>query len=322
MNFEEYISPQVQKWLYAFKTSSWHRTVMPYLFGIGLGFYQAEGHRYGPILLGLLFCAAGSIFVNLVNDLYDAKVDAIKRQMFPENTSPKTVPDGLILREHVFNGAIISGLAALAISVLGAIFFGLAQLPVYAIICGAVFIAYTLPPIKLNYRGGGELLEMVGLGFAVPLFGAYIGSDQAVRLVNFYETIPILLPFWPLVFAKAIGRSLEDEESDRAGGKTTVATLLGNKKAKAIAEYSLVVGAALLIMLNALSHRYHPAAFGPLLLIFGVAFFALRGINPKAVTNAFPEIERYERVLQYSLWAYASWVLVASIALPFWFPVR
>jgi 1,4-dihydroxy-2-naphthoate octaprenyltransferase len=317
MNLEEYIPPNVQKWLYAFRLSSWHRTIMPFLLGVGLGVHRAHELSIGPLLLGLVYCFAGSIFVNLVNDLYDAKVDAIKRQMFPSQTKPKTIPDGLILREHVFNGAIIAGLSALGISVLGAIFFGLAQLPAYALICGAIFIAYTLPPVKLNYRGGGELLEMIGLGFAVPLFGAYMGSHQDVRLVNFYETLPLLLPFWPLVFAKAIGRSLDDEESDRAGGKTTVATLLGNKKAKAIAEYSVLAGAVILALLNALSHQYHPLVFGPLFVVFGAVFFVLRGINPKALTNSFPEIERYERTLQFGLWAYAAWILASALLVPY-----
>jgi 1,4-dihydroxy-2-naphthoate octaprenyltransferase len=316
MNLEEYIPPHVQKWLYAFRLSSWHRTIMPFLLGVGLGVHRAHELPIGPLLLGLVYCFAGSIFVNLVNDLYDAKVDAIKRQMFPSETKPKTIPDGLILREHVFNGAIIAGLSALGISVLGAIFFGLAQLPAYALICGAIFIAYTLPPVKLNYRGGGELLEMIGLGFAVPLFGAYMGSHQDVRLVNFYETLPLLLPFWPLVFAKAIGRSLDDEESDRAGGKTTVATLLGNKKARVIAESSVAAGALLLLLLNSLTQRYHPIVFGPLIAVFGMVYFALRGISPKAVTNAFPEIEKYERVLQFGLWAYSGWILFTSIVQP------
>lgn len=312
MNIEEYIPPQVQKWLYAFKFSSWHRAIMPLMLGVGLGIDALGKVNVGPVLVGLLFCMAGAIFVNLVNDLYDAKVDALKRQMFPAHTKPKTIPDGILLREHVFNGALLAGLAALGISVIGAILFGLGQLPVYAMMCGAVFIAYTLPPIKLNYRGGGELLEMAGLGLALPLFGSYLASNAQVHFSNFWVLAPLVLPFLPLVFAKAIGRSLDDEESDRRGGKTTVVTMLGNHKARRIAEISILVGAALLILFNALVHRYHPLVFGPPLLVFGAVFLQLRRIGPGAVTNAFVQIERYERTLQYGIWAYAGWVCVAA----------
>ena len=37
-----------------------------------------------------------------------------------------------------------------------------------------VFVAYTLPPLRLNYRGGGELLEMLGVGLALPLYNVYL----------------------------------------------------------------------------------------------------------------------------------------------------
>lgn len=313
MNWEEYIPPNLQKWLFAFSISSWTKPLTSFLLGQGLGVYAAYsngGHfSFGAFLTGLLFTIGGSIFVTLLNDWYDAPVDLIKRQMFPESTGPKTIPDKILPREQVFNVALISGLATLAISVLGGIVNGLGDFPAYAMICGAVFVAYTLPPLKLNYRGGGELLQAIGLGLALPWVNSYLQA----RTFHIAGLLQILIPYMLLILAYGIANGLKDEESDRRGGKMTLVTIFGNEKSRRIVEGLVAITLVVGLLLGLLILKISPIVSLPPLIPILWSLWGIRKHSNQATTSNFGPINRYLWSLKTGVLIYGIWFALSAL---------
>ena len=87
--------------------------------------------------------------------------------------------------------------------------------------------AYSYPPIKLSYRGGGELLQVAGVAVVLPVFGYYIqaGTFQGFPWI-------FMAAFIPIQIGCAMSTSLPDYPSDKIGKKKTSSVILGFEKNK------------------------------------------------------------------------------------------
>jgi 1,4-dihydroxy-2-naphthoate octaprenyltransferase/chlorophyll synthase len=79
---------------------------------------------------------------------------------------------------------------------------------------------------------------MLGVGVALPWLNAYHQGGAALA-----EGLWLLPGFALLSLASAIGSGLADERSDRAGGKRTVVTTIGNPLSRRLLELLVVLGA-------------------------------------------------------------------------------
>ena len=298
-----------RRWLYAVKPASWPKLLVPALLGQALGVAATGRLSPAAALAGLGFTVLDLVFIVLLNDWGDRKVDGIKRRMFPDGCSPKTIPDGVLGARAVGAAGAIAGAAALALA------FGVATplerpaLGWAAAACLAIFVAYTLPPIALNYRGGGEALEALGVGVALPAVNLYIqgGTLPEASLVP-------LIGFGALSLASAVASGLSDEESDRAGGKSTVVTRFGNARARAAVEGLVLGGAALWITGAAVVGD--PGAWIAALAATATSLWhwrRLRAASAAAVTNAFRAHAAYKMHLHRAIW-YGGLVLGAAHA--------
>jgi 1,4-dihydroxy-2-naphthoate octaprenyltransferase/chlorophyll synthase len=300
--------PVLRRWLHALKPASWPKLVVPTILGQVLGASAAGGVSLGALAIGALFTVADLSFVVLLNDWGDREVDAIKRRMFPDGCSPKTIPDGILSAPAVLAGGLVAGSVAVATATVGGLWLDRPGLGVAALALLGLFVAYTLPPLRLNYRGGGELLEMLGVGVALPLFHAYLQSGQ----------VPVaaagLLPgFAMMSLSSAIASGLADEQSDRAGGKTTVVTLVGNPLARRLVQACVALGIALWLLAPLTGAVSLLPAWGAAM----VALWHRRRLlsdSEAARTNAFAEQKVYKGHLHDAIWRSA---LVAATLLGF-----
>ena len=76
---------------------------------------------------------------------------------------------------------------------------------------------YTSPPIKLVYRGFGELTTMIGAGFLIPGFAYFVVMGQ-INFSFFLFSIPFLL----YGFALALNFEIPDVDVDHQGNKKTL----------------------------------------------------------------------------------------------------
>ncbi|MCA9583105.1 MAG: prenyltransferase, partial [Myxococcales bacterium] len=205
----------LSRWVFALKPQSWPKLLVPAALGQALGVAHTERWSWPPLIVGVLFTVFGGAFIVLANDWADQEVDRLKRDMFPAAGSPKTIPDGVLGERSVAKGAAVAAGFAASVAVLGALWLSVASLAWLGLGGIAVFAAYSLPPLRLNYRGGGEFLEAFGVGVVLPLFNAVAQGGSPAN----WAAAMALPGFSCLALASALASGLSDEESDRAGGK-------------------------------------------------------------------------------------------------------
>ncbi|MCU0681796.1 MAG: UbiA family prenyltransferase [Polyangiaceae bacterium] len=299
---------RTKRWLYALKPASWPKLLVPALFGQALGY--AEAGRFSPLgfLFGALYTACDLVFIVLLNDWGDRDVDALKRRLFPEGCSPKTIPDGILPARQVLAAGLAAGLALLVTALAAEPWLGRPGLAAASALTLAMFASYTFRPLALNYRGGGELLEMAGVGLVLPAVNAYLQSGRA-----FGPRHLALLPgFALLALASALASGLSDEVSDRQGGKVTMTTRFGNGAVRGAIEALVALGA--LAWAAAIASPALPWwALAPALAALAWHARRLRAASGAAITGAFRAQGVYKAHLHRAIWQASLW-LAAAIA--------
>jgi 1,4-dihydroxy-2-naphthoate octaprenyltransferase len=297
------------RWLFALKPASWPKLLVPMALGQAIGI-DADGALSVPgLALGALFTIFDLGFVVLLNDWGDQEVDRIKRAMFPA-TSKKTIPDGVLPARAILIAGIACGAAALGVAAIGEVALERRGLAVAALASLGLVAAYTFSPLRLNYRGGGELIEALGVGIALPWINAYAQSGRAAA-----PGLVVLIGWTILSLASAIASGLADERSDRRGGKRTVVTAIGNALARrAIEGLALIGGIAW-----AITAWLGPSGAPTIALLAGAAtavlsWGAVRVASAAATTDAFDAQRAYKSALHRLIWESAL-TLAAVLAL-------
>jgi 1,4-dihydroxy-2-naphthoate octaprenyltransferase len=288
-----------RRFLYAVKPASWPKLLVPAAVGQALGALSSGTWSWGGAAIGAAFTTALLVHVVLLNDWFDVRVDAIKRQMFPDAGAPKTIPDAILHPQTVLLAGLGAGLCAASLALCGELLVERPGLALAGLGCIGLLLAYSAPPLRFNDRGVGELLEAVGVGALLPWFNAYAQSGELLPA----GLIMVLPGLVMLALASAIASGLADEESDLAGGKSTFTTQFGNPEARRAAEYSLLGGA----LCWAIVARLAPQVLHPFSVTAGLGAIAwhmrtVMSTSPRATTNAFAEISRYKQALHRAVW--------------------
>ncbi len=291
-----------EAWIYAAKPDSWQKLLVPFVLGQAMGLGPALDAERGfslrdsllGLVLGLVFTILDLLFIVFLNDWGDREVDAIKRRMFPEGCSPKTIPDGILPARHLLLAGLAAGALALVVALISELVLDRPGLTVASALSLALFVAYTLPPLRLNYRGGGELLEMLGVGVVLPWLNAYYQGGTALS-----EGMWLLPGFALLSLASAIGSGLADERSDRAGGKRTVVTMLGNALSRKLLELLVVLGAVAWLLATLSGLPIWVTGSGAITVL--LAALDLKRASAAAVTDAFAAQRAYKAHLHHAI---------------------
>jgi 1,4-dihydroxy-2-naphthoate octaprenyltransferase len=305
------VSP-FERWRFALKPASWPKLLVPFALGQAIGF-DATGHlSWLGLALALALTAADAVFVVALNDWGDRDVDRIKRRMFPQ-TSKKTIADGVLPAATLLLAGTIAGFVALGVATTATFTLDRPLAIPGTLVALGLFVAYTLPPLRLNYRGGGELLEALGVGIVLPWLSAYLQSGRA-----WMPALDALPGFAVLALASAVASGLSDERSDREGGKRTLVTMLGNTLSR-----RLVMGLVALAPLVWIAAAMIPSGTPTITLVVAAAMQAfawpnLARASAPAETDAFDAQSRFKAVLHRSVWesaltlagflAFAPWI--------------
>ena len=300
---------QASLWWRALKPGSWSKLLVPLALGQAIGIAHAGRIDLFALLLGIGFTLADLAFVVLLNDYGDRDVDALKRRMYPEGCSPKTIPDGLLPARAVRRAGLLAGALALAIALAGELLFDRPGLTLGGLLCLLLFQVYSFPPLRLNYRGGGEWLEMLGVGLVLPWWNAFLQGGEPLP-----GGLLLLLGFCLLAASSALGSGLSDECSDARGGKRTVVVRLGNGRTKLLVEV-LVLAAAVVWGLSSalLPDQLSPWMLLPVCAWLGLRLVALRRLAPAAVTDAFRELRSWKAELNGTIMTSGTWISAALV---------
>lgn len=282
----------LDRWRFALEPASWPKLLVPMLLGHGLGVDATGTLSWTALALGLGLTALFVVYVVCLDDFGDRHVDTLKRRMFPE-TSPKTIPDGVLHPRQLLIAGLLSGLGAVGVALVASFVMARPLLAPLMLAAVATFAAHSLPPLRLNSRGGGELLEMFGVGLLLPLLSSYLQSGALLP-----PSAALLIGWTVLALASAVASGLSDEESDRAGGKRTVVTVLGNASARQLVNGAALLGPLMWLGAAWLVDGGPPRPIGIFAAVVALdEWWTLRERSGSAVTNAFTAQGEYERAL-------------------------
>lgn len=178
----------------------------------------------------------------ITNEIHDLATDRINQNAGAFTGGSRVLANGSLTIQQVCRGRIM------ALCLLGVVVITVATLVptrsgALSVVLGVgllLGIGYTAPPLKLAYRGFGELTVALTHSALVILAG-FISQGGAWEDPVAWEVI------WPLFFAilpSIILGGIPDSAADRTVGKLTVAVRAGPRWAAAIAGICAAVAAA------------------------------------------------------------------------------
>ena len=239
---------------------------------LGQAFALAKLGTFSWSVLGLVaaFGVADHLFIVFANDYADREHDTDKRTLFSGGSG--VLQNGDLSPKSLLRAAI---LMAFTLVVIGSLFITRSPWP-FALSVAAIAIlwAYSYPPLRLSYRGGGEWLQGLGVGGVLPLFGY---AAQASEVASFPWSIGAGCVL--LAASANVATSLPDLAADRRARKRTLAV----KKGIARAAWSCI--GLSVIALYWLSWTGH-AHFGDGWLAFAVLPFVPLLLQPPRTPGA------------------------------------
>jgi 1,4-dihydroxy-2-naphthoate octaprenyltransferase len=210
----------------------------PILYGQALAWATTGAFSLRALAVAQIFGLLDHAFIVLANDYADRDADAGNRTFNALSGGSRAIPEGHLAPRTVLFGAIASAIALLSLGVASA--GARPLLPWLAGIAVALLLAYSYPPLRLSYRGGGELLQGIGVGVVLPLVGFHAQQPDVARIPWL-----ALLPTLVLGAAGNILTALPDEPADRAAHKRTWVVRRGIEQSRR--ELVLLVGLGIVL---------------------------------------------------------------------------
>jgi 1,4-dihydroxy-2-naphthoate octaprenyltransferase len=199
-------------------------TIVPVILGIAI----AAAHGAFDALTALL-TVIGASFVqlglNVANDVFDSMQGADEANVTPTRYSggSRVIQYGLVSFRRMAATAAVFYLGAAAIGIVLLSLRGSVALLAIGVVGVIVSLAYTAPPLKLVYRGLGEIAVAVGFG-PLMLLGAYVvQTGGALTWEPLVASIPIALLVALILYVNEI----PDRRGDERAGKRTLPVRFG-----------------------------------------------------------------------------------------------
>ncbi len=212
---------ELRVWLKASRPPSNINLVLPLLLGQALAYADTGAIRWDIFLLVMLYGWAQQLAIVFWNDYFDREADAINTGYTMFSGGSRVLPDGDLTPAQLKRAGVYAAAGVLCLA--GVVTWLGRPLFLPMALGGLMLIAlYSAPPWRLNYRGGGELLQGLGCGGLLPVMAYYAQADG-------FGEFPwlLLIPFMILHTCSSIATSLPDVPADRDAGKRTVATMGG-----------------------------------------------------------------------------------------------
>lgn len=265
----------------------WGVSAIPVIVGSTLPFWlRPAGFVWntGLFLVTLVAVVAIHIASNLANEYYDhlsaADASSTHRDGFSGGS-------GLIQSGDVPARAYLRGFVVLYAVGIGLGLYLNAVLPGnLVLLLGAIGVLagyfYTAPPLRLSYRGLGEIAVLVAFG-VLPVVGAYFVQTRTVSWQVVLASLPVAFAAVLVLWVNEIA----DAEADSRAGKLTLVARMGPSAAGRIVATALVV----LVFLSLFAAVFTGSLI-PLTLVAVLAFEYARTV----VARCWSQRDRTKRI--------------------------
>ncbi|MFQ6066842.1 MAG: prenyltransferase, partial [bacterium] len=206
-------------WLRAVRAQFFTASVVPVILGTSVALHSSGQFNlflFCLTLAGIIFAHAGT---NLANDYYDHRSgnDFVNKSPTPFSGGSRVIQNGLISAKKILVAALVFFALATSIGLyLNHVCRGNLIL-ILAFLGGFLGFFYTADPLKIGYRGIGELA--VSFGFGPPLvLGSYYVQTQNLSWEPVWSSIPIGLLIGLVLYLN----EFPDYEPDKTVGKKTL----------------------------------------------------------------------------------------------------
>jgi 1,4-dihydroxy-2-naphthoate polyprenyltransferase len=253
---------QAAAWLRALRLQFYAMTWVAYTVG-AFGATAVTDHwsraSYWIGYAFIFFLEAATVFSN---ERFDYDSDRRNQHYGPFNGGSRVLVDGVISARALEIGTVVMLAVALMFAGLLLDRVGGAALPVAMAALGVLALGYTVPPVKLSWRGLGELDVAATHGPAVVLIGwLALGGDWSDPF-PWLVSLPLFLAVIPAITLSGV----PDVDADRAAGKKTLAVRLGRRGATYVALVCTLAAPLAVLLL-----KDHPALLGSFDLLLAVA---------------------------------------------------
>jgi 1,4-dihydroxy-2-naphthoate octaprenyltransferase len=240
-------------WLIAARPGSVVKIILPIMVGLSIGYAHTGEVRVTYILFALFFGWLDQLTIIFLNDFADAEADTLHTEKYPELIDKRAIPKGWLKKRDLLVAGLTCTVLMLFFSAALALFFQRTLAPLFGVLAIGLLWAYSFWPIKLNYRGMGELLETIGVGGVLPWIGFYFHTGQIGMPLT--GIVPLIL----LAFASAVSSGIKHMPADKEAGKNTASVLFGTRMARFMI-ISLLTASIAYCALFALLGFYHWAS--------------------------------------------------------------
>ncbi len=221
----------VSKWLVAARACVFSMTITSVLVGalIALSHGAYDIGATALVLIALVLAHASN---NLINDYFDYKQGTDTADYQRVQYSPHPIAGGLMSEKALLSAFFLFGIIELGIAVYFTLTVGIWAI-VFAAAGFLLSVFYVAPPLKLKYRGAGELAIFIIWGPLITV-GTYYVITGSMGPVAWLVSIPYGL----VVMNVLLGKHLDKYEKDREKGVKTLPVLLGWKRAAAFTKFN------------------------------------------------------------------------------------
>jgi 1,4-dihydroxy-2-naphthoate octaprenyltransferase len=220
-------------------------TVLPVLLGILIAAVHGYFHPAAAVLT-VVGAALAHLAVNVSNDVFDDALGADDANVTPTKFSggSRVIQYGLVTRRRMAGISAVLFLAAAAVGVLLFAMRGSPALVAIAVAGLVVGLGYTAPPLKLVYRGLGEIAVALAFG-PLLLLGTYVVQTGGALA---WEPLVASIPHALLVALILYVNEIPDRRGDARAGKRTLPVRLSKGAVIRIYEGVAIVAFASVVL--------------------------------------------------------------------------
>ncbi len=241
------VRPQLSRgWLFlrATRLPFLSATLIPVAIGLAI----AAANGFFDVLTAVLTvvgAAAVHLGLNVANDVFDTRLGADDANVNPTQYSggSRVIQYGLVS----LGGMQRLGLVFYAVAtVIGLVLLALRPSPALLAIgiLGIILsVGYTAPPLKLVYRGLGEITTAIGFG-PLMLLGAYVvQSGGSIETAAVVASLPVAILVALILYVNEV----PDRPSDARAGKRTLVVRLPQRTVITIYDVAAAVAFAIIV---------------------------------------------------------------------------
>jgi 1,4-dihydroxy-2-naphthoate octaprenyltransferase len=204
-------------------------SALPVGLGAAVAWYQTGCFHGGLFVLTVIAAVLLHAGANIANDYYDhlSRADDINPNYYtPFYGGSRMIQQGLMTPRATLIAALVClGVAA----AIGGVLTWLRGWPVLALglVGGLSGFFYTAPPLKLSYRGWGELAVALDFGVLMVAGAEYVQA-RTITAAGLVASIPVAL----LILLVLYVNQFPDAPSDAQAGKRHLVVRLGTARAR------------------------------------------------------------------------------------------